>query len=112
MFPTQIHPALAQALAARGYSTLTPVQLAVLEPQASDRDLLVSAKTGSGKTVAYGLVLIWAFAGILIRQTSSADLAGRYPAIIAAVLVALAVYLIAEVLIVRRRRIGTATGIR
>jgi len=62
--------------------------------------------------VAYGLVLIWAFAGILIRQTSSADLAGRYPAIIAAVLVALAVYLIAEVLIVRRRRIGTATGIR
>ncbi len=57
MFPTQIHPALAQALAARGYSTLTPVQLAVLEPQASDRDLLVSAKTGSGKTVAYGLVL-------------------------------------------------------
>ncbi len=57
MLPTQIHPSLAQALAARGYSTLTPVQLAVLEPQASDRDLLVSARTGSGKTVAYGLVL-------------------------------------------------------
>jgi ATP-dependent RNA helicase DeaD len=57
MFPKEIHPALAQALSARGYTTLTPVQLAVLEPQAADRDLLVSAKTGSGKTVAYGLVL-------------------------------------------------------
>ncbi|MBV9512265.1 MAG: DEAD/DEAH box helicase, partial [Caulobacteraceae bacterium] len=52
-----IDPALAQALEARGYATLTPVQLAVLEPQAKGRDLLVSAKTGSGKTVAYGLAL-------------------------------------------------------
>ena len=53
----QIDPALAKALADRGYDTLTPVQLAVLEPQTRGRDLLVSARTGSGKTVAYGLVL-------------------------------------------------------
>ncbi|HEX4198442.1 MAG TPA: DEAD/DEAH box helicase [Caulobacteraceae bacterium] len=52
-----IHPALASALAERGYATLTPVQHAVLEPEAKGRDLLVSARTGSGKTVAYGLVL-------------------------------------------------------
>ena len=52
-----IDPALAKALSDRGYATLTPVQLAVLEPQARGRDLLVSARTGSGKTVAYGLVL-------------------------------------------------------
>ncbi len=52
-----IDPALAKALSDRGYETLTPVQLAVLEPQARGRDLLVSARTGSGKTVAYGLVL-------------------------------------------------------
>jgi len=52
-----MHPALASALSERGYATLTPVQLAVLEPQAHGRDLLVSARTGSGKTVAYGLVL-------------------------------------------------------
>jgi ATP-dependent RNA helicase DeaD len=45
--------ALADALAARGYETPTPVQEAVL--QAEDRDLLVSARTGSGKTVAFGL---------------------------------------------------------
>lgn len=57
MSSPHINPALAQALADRGYATLTPVQLAVLEPQTAGRDLLVSARTGSGKTVAYGLVL-------------------------------------------------------
>ncbi|WP_174299679.1 DEAD/DEAH box helicase [Caulobacter sp. S45] len=48
---------LARALDARGYAELTPVQLAVIEPQAAGLDLLVSARTGSGKTVAYGLAL-------------------------------------------------------
>ncbi|HUW79765.1 MAG TPA: DEAD/DEAH box helicase, partial [Acidocella sp.] len=51
------NPALARALAARGYSDPTEVQLAVLAPEAADRDLLVSAQTGSGKTVAFGLAL-------------------------------------------------------
>ena len=48
------HPALSRALAARGYAEPTPVQAAVLEAE-SGRDLLVSAQTGSGKTVAFGL---------------------------------------------------------
>ena len=51
------HPALAGALAARGYAEPTPVQEAVLQEAATGRDLLVSAQTGSGKTVAYGLAL-------------------------------------------------------
>ena len=55
-FPIK-NPALAGALAARGYTGPTAVQLAVLQPEAEDRDLLVSAQTGSGKTVAYGLAL-------------------------------------------------------
>lgn len=46
---------LAEALTQRGYETLTPVQTAVLEPEAHGRDLVVSAQTGSGKTVAFGL---------------------------------------------------------
>ena len=50
-----IHPALSQALAKRGYETLTPVQNAVLDPELGQKDLLVSAQTGSGKTVAFGL---------------------------------------------------------
>lgn len=53
------------------------------------------------RDVAYGLVLIWAFVGILIRQMS--DLSGRYPMIIGAVVVSLAVYLIGEAVLLRRR---------
>ena len=51
------NPALLRALTGRGYEEPTPVQQAVLEPEASDRDLLVSAQTGSGKTVAFGLAI-------------------------------------------------------
>jgi ATP-dependent RNA helicase DeaD len=48
---------LARALDERAYATLTPVQNAVLRPDADGRDLLVSAQTGSGKTVAFGLAM-------------------------------------------------------
>jgi len=50
-------PALAGALAARGYDTLTAVQTSVLTPESEGRDLLVSAQTGSGKTVAFGIAI-------------------------------------------------------
>lgn len=50
-------PVLGQALSKRGYSELTPVQEAVLAPGLEASDLLVSAQTGSGKTVAFGLAL-------------------------------------------------------
>jgi ATP-dependent RNA helicase DeaD len=53
-FPPLPEP-LFRALAARGYAEPTPVQAAVLEEGAAGRDLLVSAQTGSGKTVAFGL---------------------------------------------------------
>jgi ATP-dependent RNA helicase DeaD len=51
------HPALAKALTARGYTVFTPVQQSVLAPEARGRDLLVSAQTGSGKTVAFGMAI-------------------------------------------------------
>ncbi len=57
------HPALARALVARDYDEPTPVQLAVLEADAEGRDLLVSAQTGSGKTVAFGLALATSLLG-------------------------------------------------
>ncbi len=50
-------PSLARALAERNYDESTPVQAAVLADDAVGRDLLVSAQTGSGKTVAYGLAI-------------------------------------------------------
>jgi len=48
---------LSEALAARGYDAPTSVQTAVLEPAAHGHDLIVSAQTGSGKTVAFGLAI-------------------------------------------------------
>src|SRR6185369_73212 len=55
LMPT--HPPLARALAERNFDRLTQVQTAVLADNADGRDLLVSAQTGSGKTVAYGLAI-------------------------------------------------------
>lgn len=52
-----IVPALGQALTKRGYTELTPVQQAVLAPELDGADALVSAQTGSGKTVAFGLAI-------------------------------------------------------
>ena len=49
--------ALADALEKRGYQNLTPVQTAGTAPELVDADLLVSAQTGSGKTVGFGLAI-------------------------------------------------------
>jgi len=63
---------LSAALAARGYETLTPVQQAMLADNARDTDLLVSAQTGSGKTVAFGI----AIASTLLRNAERLGPAG------------------------------------
>ncbi|WP_338466540.1 DEAD/DEAH box helicase [Novosphingobium sp. ZN18A2] len=48
---------LEAALAERGYDTATPVQAEVMRAEAAGRDLVVSAQTGSGKTIAFGLAI-------------------------------------------------------
>jgi ATP-dependent RNA helicase DeaD len=70
-FPTT-SPALARALAERSYDRPTPVQTAVLADEAVDRDLLVSAQTGSGKTVAYGLAIAKNILGMAERLEPAA----------------------------------------
>src|SRR6056297_692941 len=65
--PTDTSPmisTLTEALAERGFDTLTDVQLAVTAPELAEADLLVSAQTGSGKTVGFGL----AIAGTLLGE--------------------------------------------
>ncbi len=54
---SKLPPLLGDALSERGYAAPTPVQAAVLEADAHGRDLIVSAQTGSGKTVAFGLAM-------------------------------------------------------
>ncbi|WP_367648799.1 DEAD/DEAH box helicase [Ruegeria arenilitoris] len=48
---------IADALARKGYYTLTQVQQAVTQPDLEGRDMLVSAQTGSGKTIGFGLAI-------------------------------------------------------
>jgi ATP-dependent RNA helicase DeaD len=55
--PETILAPIAKALAAKGYESLTAVQSAVIEDGTQGRDLLVSAQTGSGKTVAFGMAI-------------------------------------------------------
>lgn len=78
-FP-ELPPALADALSSRGYAEPTSVQAAVLAPDAAGRDLVVSAQTGSGKTVAFGL----AMAPELLRADGSAEPAGQPLALVIA----------------------------
>ncbi len=78
-FPTLPAP-LARALTARDYEDPTPVQSAVIEAAAQGRDLLVSAQTGSGKTVAYGL----AFAETLLGDAERFGPAGAPLALVIA----------------------------
>jgi ATP-dependent RNA helicase DeaD len=69
------HPTLLRALTERGYSQPTPVQAAILQPDTANRDLLVSAQTGSGKTVAYGLAL----AETLLGEAERFESRGQQP---------------------------------
>ncbi|MGB3900276.1 MAG: DEAD/DEAH box helicase [Mesorhizobium sp.] len=68
-----IHPALASSLEARGYAQLTPVQMEMASGHHGDADLLVSAQTGSGKTVAFGI----AIASTLLGDADRFETAGR-----------------------------------
>lgn len=49
--------ALADALDLRGYASLTAVQEQVTQPDLIGADLIVSAQTGSGKTLGFGLAI-------------------------------------------------------
>ena len=71
-FP-KTNPALERALVARGYADPTPVQLAVLQPDQGGRDMLVSAQTGSGKTVAFGLAFVTHLLGDAERFEQAAE---------------------------------------
>ncbi|MHA6691978.1 DEAD/DEAH box helicase [Devosia sp. A449] len=68
--PETILAPLARALANKGYETLTPVQAAIIEDETAGRDLLVSAQTGSGKTVAFGMAIAPTLLGDAERFTS------------------------------------------
>jgi ATP-dependent RNA helicase DeaD len=73
-------PALARALAERNYNDATPVQSAVLTKGTEGRDILVSAQTGSGKTVAYGLAIASTILGKAEKMAEAAAPSADYRA--------------------------------
>ena len=56
------------------------------------------------RDMAYGLVLLWAFTGILIKHMSTEGFGGRYPEVIATTIACLVVFLVAEFLVWRGQR--------
>ncbi len=50
-----LHDALARALAAAGYTAPTDVQATAIPPALAGKDLMVSSRTGSGKTASFML---------------------------------------------------------
>ncbi|MDF1564100.1 MAG: DEAD/DEAH box helicase [Deltaproteobacteria bacterium] len=54
---------LGAALQKRGFTSLTPIQEAVLAPELEGRDVRMSSQTGSGKTVALGFLVADLLAG-------------------------------------------------
>jgi len=71
---------LQAAISERGYATATAVQAQVMQPEAAGRDLVVSAQTGSGKTIAFGL----AMAEQLLDDDGRTPVAGKPLALIIA----------------------------
>src|SRR5271156_4137178 len=53
-----LSPDVRRAIDAMGYRHPTPVQRAVFEPAAEGRSLVVQARTGTGKTAAFGLPIV------------------------------------------------------
>jgi hypothetical protein len=49
------------------------------------------------KDIAYGLVMLWAYAGIYIKHVSESGFAGQYPAVIYTVIACMICFVIAEV---------------
>jgi len=60
-------PPLLQGLDALGYATMTPIQAAALPPILAGSDVIAQARTGSGKTAAFGLGLLSRLDPALIR---------------------------------------------
>lgn len=54
---TDLPAPIRAAFETKGYTTVTPVQAAVLEIDPRERDLRITSSTGSGKTIAIGLAL-------------------------------------------------------
>ena len=54
--------------------------------------------------IAYGIVLIWAYAGILIKHTSASGFSSQYSAVITTVIICMVLFVIAEAYVIFSKR--------
>ena len=54
----ELHPELLKNLSSLGYAAMTPIQAQSLPSILAGQDVIAQSKTGSGKTVAFGLGLL------------------------------------------------------
>ncbi|CAJ2628905.1 unnamed protein product [Trifolium pratense] len=74
-FPSQ----LVDSLQRRGITSLFPIQRAVLLPAIEGRDIIARAKTGTGKTLAFGIPII---KGLIENEQSNTRRFGRLPKVL------------------------------
>ncbi|HNC99330.1 MAG TPA: DEAD/DEAH box helicase, partial [Myxococcota bacterium] len=53
-----ISPEVLKGLTELGYAMATPIQAASIEPALAGKDLVLRAKTGTGKTAAFGIPIV------------------------------------------------------
>ncbi|GFY89227.1 DEAD box RNA helicase [Actinidia rufa] len=70
-------PRLVESLESRGITQLFPIQRAVLAPALEGRDLIARAKTGTGKTLAFGIPIIKR-----LSEDESSQRRGRLPRVL------------------------------
>jgi hypothetical protein len=56
------------------------------------------------RDIAYGLVIVWAYAGILLRHISPEGFGGQYPAVITTVVICIVLLLLAEVYLLASKK--------
>jgi len=56
------------------------------------------------KDIAYGLVMLWGYAGIYIKHTSESGFDGQYPAVIYTVIACMIIFIISEIYLLYYKR--------
>ncbi|MFZ3070695.1 MAG: hypothetical protein WA110_06200 [Anaerolineaceae bacterium] len=73
--------------------------------------LIGTVTTIKNRDSAYGFVLVWAYAGILIKHTSTTGFAGQYPAVITTTIVCIVLLLAASIYAFASKRQAVVTTI-
>ncbi|XWS64383.1 hypothetical protein CRYUN_Cryun05aG0000200 [Craigia yunnanensis] len=73
---------LVDSLLKRGITHLFPIQRAVFIPALQGRDIIARAKTGTGKTLAFGIPIIKRLTEDATQHTSRGRMSGRLPRVL------------------------------